>query len=164
MTPEEIAESALAAQWVGAGAAAGSVVVAVIFGIVTLRTSNRAKDAQQRAAGTAAGAPSSTSLASLVADVDPVVWVVRRARGEEWVLVNEGTESAYNVSIDGLTDLDKKRLTKVAPIPEVVEPGLTLSFTLVSRLTLSGPANVVVTYFDGPGGVLRTQVLLVPAE
>jgi len=163
MTPEQIAESALWAQWVGALAALGGVVVAVIFGILTFTNTRRSKDTQQRATLVAAD-KSTTGRKGLLAESAPVQWVVHHKGGEAWFLVNEGTAPAHSTSIEGLTDLDKRRLTHVVTIPETVPVAMPLPFTLVSRFSLSGPANIVVTYIDGPGGKLRQTVLLVPAE
>jgi hypothetical protein len=165
MSANEIALSALWAQWVGSIAALLGVGAAIIFGIVTLKTSNRSKDTQQRATLTAAVDPMDEDIRVAVAQMAKVHWAVRPKGGEYWLLVNEGSEQAWDVSIAGLTDIDQKRLISVAKIPNPVRPAGMISFELVSRLTLSGPANVVVSYSlmpDGSGREFR-RVLLVPA-
>ncbi|UWF76883.1 MULTISPECIES: hypothetical protein [Microbacterium] len=82
-------------------------------------------------------------------------------RGETWLLVNEGTVPALDVHVEGLTELDRRRLS-AAPRP-LLAPGEAVEFTLVSRLTLSGPANVVVTYRLDGDGAERRRVLQVPS-
>jgi hypothetical protein len=165
MSANEIAVSVLWAQWVGSIAALLGVGAAVIFGIVTLKTSNRSKDTQQRATLTAAANPMDEDIRAAVAQMTQVHWAVMPKGGERWLLVNEGSEQAWDVSIAGLTDIDQKRLISVANIPNPVGSAGAISFELVSRLTLSGPANVVVSYSLMPDGLGRDyrRVLLVPA-
>jgi len=155
----------LAAQWVGSGAAVAAVLVAVLFGYLTLATSRRSKDAQERATLTAATDDPNAPRTLLAAEDNPdrVRLVVRRQSGEKWLLVNEGPDVAYSVEIDGLTTLDKRRLTAIAGDPHSLGPTQGKEFVLVSRLTLSGPANIVVTFRVEPGGAVLRRVLLVPA-
>jgi len=68
------------------------------------------------------------------------------------------------VGVDGLTDLDKRRLIEVAADPASLGEGQAKEFVLVSRLTLSGPTNVVVLYQLEPGGSQLRRVLQMPAE
>lgn len=91
-------------------------------------------------------------------------FMIRHKAGETWLLVNEGPAVAFMVGIEGLTDLDKRRLTEVAADPASLGAGQAKEFVLVSRLTLSGPANVVVSYRLEPGGSQLRRVLQVPAE
>lgn len=88
---------------------------------------------------------------------------VTPAGGEVWRLTNFGEEAAFNLEIEGLTELDKRRLTNPGPTPADIGPGDSIEFTLVSRFSLSGPANVVVTYALNPGAPRARAVLLVPA-
>lgn len=154
----------LTAQWVGSGAAVAAVLVAVLFGYLTLASNRRSKDAQQRATIVAAlddpNRPQSVlgRHESRAAD-----FTVRNSAGERWLLVNEGPDIAYLVEVEGLTDLDKRRLQVVAQDPTSLGSGQTKEFVLVSRFTLSGPANVVVSYRLEPGGSQLRRVLHVPA-
>ena len=104
------------------------------------------------------------SLLVMAQQQEKVRFSVRSVGGESWQLVNDGTDSAFDVEVAGLTKLDVRRLTSVDPTPADVGAGDALSFTLVSRLTLSGPANVVVNYALSPGGPKARKVLLVPAD
>jgi len=88
---------------------------------------------------------------------------VRHKEGETWLLVNDGPDVAYAIEIDGLTDLDKTRLLEVGAERASLAPTETKEFILVSRLTLSGPANVIVSYRLEPGGPLLRRVVQVPA-
>lgn len=162
--PTAFEVSALAAQWVGSAAALLSVGVAILFGILTLSNRRLAKDNQERSTLTAAAEPVSQSVASLVAEMTRVHWVVLRAGGEEWTLLNDGADAAYDVTIEGLTDLDQRRLTPTPAARSVVMSAGSIPFTLVSRFTLSGPANVVVTYALEPHGTELRKVVQVPAE
>ena len=159
MTPYEGAS--LAAQWVGSVSALAAVVVAVIFGYLTLASNRRSKDAQQRAAIIAATESRSEPPSVQAGRTGPRL-TVRLKGGETWLLVNEGSEPAHDVHIEGLTDLDRRRLVAIATDPEPIEAGQSREFTLVSRLTLSGPANVRVSYSTETAEA-RTVVLLVPA-
>ena len=89
---------------------------------------------------------------------------IERKNGETWLLINQGPDVAYMVDVEGLTDLDKRRLHKVALDPASLSPGQAKEFVLVSRYTLSGPANVVVSYRLEPGGSQLRRVLQVPAQ
>ena len=89
--------------------------------------------------------------------------MVRHQFGEKWLLVNEGPDVAYSVEIDGLTALDKQRLTATAGDPHSLGAAQAKEFVLVSRLTLSGPANIVVKFRVEAGGAVLRRVLLVPA-
>jgi hypothetical protein len=154
----------LAAQWVGSGAAAAAVLVAVLFGYLTLASNRRSKDTQQRATLVAAfDDPNRPQSIFAEHDSARAHFTIRHKAGETWLLVNEGPDAAYVVGIDGLTDLDKKRLLEVAAEPASLGEGQAKEFVLVSRLTLSGPANVVVSYRLEPGGSQLRRVLQVPA-
>jgi len=155
----------LAAQWVGSSAAVAAVLVAVLFGYLTLANNRRSKDAQQRATMVAAlddpHRPQSTLTANESGRAD---LTIRHKTGETWLLVNEGPDVAFMVEIEGFTDLDKKRLVEVAANPASLDEGQAKEFVLVSRLTLSGPANVVVSYrLEGDDGPRLRRVLQVPA-
>lgn len=155
----------LAAQWVGSGAAVAAVLVAVLFGYLTLASNRRSKDAQQRATMVAAlDDPNRPQSILAEHDAGRAVFTIRHKAGETWLLVNEGPDVAYMVGIEGLTDLDKRRLIEVAAEPASLGEGQAKEFVLVSRLTLSGPANVVVLYRLEPGGSQLRRVLHVPAE
>lgn len=162
VTPYEAAS--LWAQWVGSVSAALAVVVAAVFGYLTLASNRRSKDAQQRATIVAAlddpNRPQSILAASESGRAD---FTIRHKAGETWLLVNEGPDVAHAVEIDGLTDLDKRRLQEVAGDPASLSAGQAKEFVLVSRLTLSGPANIVVSYRLNPGGSRLRRVLQVPA-
>lgn len=155
----------LAAQWVGSAAAVAAVLVAVLFGYLTLKSNRRSKDAQQRATKIAA-LDDPNRPQSILAQQDPgrAELSVRHKAGETWLVVNEGPDIAYSVEITGLTDLDKRRLTEVAPEPASLGVGQAREFVLVSRFTLSGPANVVVSYRLEPGGSVLNRVLEVPSD
>jgi len=65
------------------------------------------------------------------------------------------------LDVAGMTDLDKKRLIEVAAEPASLWPGDAREFVLVSRLTLSGPANLVVRYRLQTGGSVLSSVSLI---
>lgn len=154
----------LAAQWVGSGAAVAAVLVAVLFGYLTLASSRRSKDAQQRATLVAAlDDPNRPQSVLAEHDAGRADFTIRQKAGETWLLVNEGPDIAYLVGIEGLTDLDKHRLQEIAQDPTSLGAGEAKEFVLVSRFTLSGPANVVVSYRLEPGGSELRRVLQVPA-
>lgn len=163
MTPYESAS--LWTQWIGSISAALAVVVAIVFGYLTLASNQRSKDAQQRATLAAALAGSPHSSQTLLAGARPGTTrlSVRHKAGEAWLLVNDGPDTVYLVDIQGLTELDKKRLHETPRDPPTLAPGEAAEFSLVSRYTLSGPANVVVTYRLQPEGPPLQSVLQVPA-
>lgn len=162
MAVTDLEISALWAQWIGAGAAVGAVLVAVLFGYLTLANAQRSKDTQERATLTASTEPLSADFAAAVVAASRVQWRVEPNGGERWLLVHDGSTTAYGVRIAGLTELDKRRLTSV-PAEQDIAPTGTLPFTLVSRLTLSGPSNVVVTFALESGAERVRQVVRVPA-
>ncbi|MDJ0376973.1 hypothetical protein [Cryobacterium sp. PH31-L1] len=156
--------SSVLAQWVGAVAAVGAVVVAIVFGYLTLATTRRSKDAQERSAITAVTDSNEQGIDSLMFNANRQSWPIQRTNAGTFTLMNNSTLPFYDVRIEGLTDLDKRRLTVNSPQPLMLEAGARLEFSLVSRLTLSGPANLVLTYAIDPGGTQRIRkVLLVPA-
>lgn len=131
-------------------------------GYLTLASNKRSKDTQQRA--TLIAALDDTGEDHPVGAVKPGGGVaVFHKAGETWLLANQGSGAIRVSSIEGLTDLDKKRLTSVAPEPKVLNPGDAREFVLVSRYTLSGPANVVVTFTSESLGVEFRRILQVPA-
>lgn len=161
MTPYEAAS--LWAQWVGSISAALAVVVAAIFGYLTLANDRRSKDAQQRATLAAAQGTALPSPGLRAAHgPGPTDFTVRHASGNTWLLVNAGTDEVFDVRISGLTDLDKRRVRDIAPAS--LAAGEAREFVLISRYTRSGPANIVVTYRTHPGGSPERRVLAVPAE
>jgi hypothetical protein len=153
----------LTTQWITAGAAVAAIFVAVVFGALTLRSSNRSKDAQERATFAAAdkAGPLSAEFAQAVAEVGLVNWEVLPDSGENWLLRNSGSSTAYDVSIVGLTELDKKRLT--AGEYGVVAPTGVVQFRMVSRFTISGPGNIVVTFRLAEDGAVSQRTVRVPA-
>lgn len=155
----------LGAQWVSAAAAVVAVFVAAVFGWLTLANNRRSRDNQERATLTAATDQQDEprTLSARRESPNGANLTIRHKSGEHWLLVNDGPDVALTVEIDGLTALDKKRLTTVAAEPDTLSPGEAKEFILVSRLTLTGPANVVVSFRVEPGGSLLRQVLLVPA-
>jgi hypothetical protein len=155
--------SALIAQWVESIAAVAAVFIALLFGVLTLTTSRRSKDTQERATLTAASDPMSADFAEAVVAASKVHWRVERNAGERWLLIHDGSTTAYEVELAGLTSLDAKRLTEI-PDRQDVGPTGALAFTLVSRLTLSGPANVVVTFALERGDQRVRQIVRVPAS
>ena len=163
MNATDLEVSALWAQWVGAGAAVGAVLVAVVFGYLTLANTRRSKDTQERATITASAEPLSADFADAVVEVTRVHWRVEQAGGERWLLINEGSNTAHDVELSGLTALDQQRLTVDDPTPQTVGPTGVVGFVLVSRFTLSGPANVVVFFALESGGPKVQRVVRVPA-
>ena len=156
--------AALAAQWVGSVSSALAVVVAAVFGYLTLQNNRRSRDAQQRA-----------SLAAASDDMESRQGLVPRAKtggstlsavhrsGETWALVNSGPDTVHLVRMEGLTDLDKRRLRELPTEPTPLEAGQSTEFVLTSRYTMSGPANLVVWFSLHPGGAPVRVVLQVPA-
>ena len=157
--------SSLAAQWVGSSAAVAAVLVAVLFGYLTLASNRRSKDAQQRATLVAA-LDDPNRPQSILAQNEQVRadLSIRHKAGETWLLVNEGPDVVFVIDIEGMTDLDRRRLIEVASEPASLAAGDVREFVLVSRLTLSGPANVVVKYRLRPGGSVLSRVLQVPSS
>ena len=159
--------ASLWAQWVGFISAALAVLVAALFGYLTYANNRRSRDNQERASLAASMSDVSRNTAMGLLPAEPgaggVNFLVRHAAGESWLLINDGPGSAEGVRIEGLTTLDKQRLTVDPAAPTVLEAGQALEFVLVSRLTLSGPANIVVLYFLDPQGSELRKVLQVPA-
>ena len=143
-----------------------AVLVAALFGYLTYANNKRSRDNQERASLAAAmsdvGGPR-VGLLPTSRETGGVSFLVRHGGGESWLLMNNGPETARDLRIEGLTALDKQRLTVDLPEPSVLEAGRACEFMLVSRLTLSGPANVVVHYRLDPDGPELRQVLQVPA-
>jgi hypothetical protein len=163
MSATEFEMWSLAAQWVGSGAAVAAVGVAIAFGIITLRTSRQSKDAQERSAVTAAAEQSEQDF-NAVFNQQSTEFQVDHIGGENFTVMNHTVVTMYDLRVEGLTDQDKRRLTVTTPLPvAALESGQTVEFVLVSRFTLSGPANLVVTYAIDADGIHRARkVLLVP--
>lgn len=164
MTPYEA--GSLWAQWVGSSAGVAAVVVAGFFGFLTYANDRRSRDTQQRATLAAASLEDPAQRQSVLGqpeNMGRVALSVRHKEVETWLLVNNGPDVAYAIEIDGLTDLDKTRLLEVSAERASLAPTETKEFVLVSRLTLSGPANVVVSFRLEPGGPLLRRVVQVPA-
>ena len=140
------------------------MLVAVLFGYLTLASNRRSKDAQQRATIVAALDDPNRPQSVLAQDESGrAEFAIRHKTGETWLLINDGPDVAFAVHVEGMTDLDKKRLIEVAAEPVSLGPGDAKEFVLVSRLTLSGPANVVVKYRLRPGGSVLSRILQVPS-
>lgn len=92
-----------------------------------------------------------------------VNFTIRKKAGETWLLVNEGPSIVYMVEIEGLADLDKRRLLEVDVDPMSLGVGQAKEFVFASRYTLSGTGNVVVSYHIEPGGSTYRLVVEVPA-
>ena len=177
MDAKELAQSALDAQWLSAWATVAGAVVAGLLAVATFFNSVRgwrnkklgeqnlilSEDNQERATLTAAADPISEDVATLVGNMNRIRWTVRHGTGESWLLLNEGTDTAYDVHIEGLTALDKQRLTTDPVEPSTIGSAEAVVFVFVSRFTLSGPGNVVVSYASEPGGAELRKVVLVPA-
>jgi len=167
MTPEQIALSSLQAQWWGVAAAFLTVIVAAVFGYLTLLNNRRAQDAQSRAARAAVTErprrPGRLRQAGLMPAPAEVAWAVQTS-GDQWILVNEGTVTAHDVRLTGYTELDQRRISVADGAPRTLAPGEALAFTVLSRFTVRGPANVVVTFAFEPGAELSRQTLLVPSR
>lgn len=163
VTPYEAAS--LWAHWVGSISAALAVLVAALFGFLTYANNKRSRDNQERATLAAVSGDVSGSRVGLLPEspeTHDVTFLVRHVSGESWLLINEGPGTVHDVRIEGLTTLDRQRLTDVSG-SSVLEAGYATGFVLVSRLTLSGPANVVVHYRLDPAGSELRKVLQVPA-
>jgi hypothetical protein len=170
MDPNEIAKSALDAQWLSAWATVAAAILAGLFGFLTLfnfrlgrRNEKLGQDNQERATLTAASDPMTEDVATLLGNINRIRWTVSHDAGESWLLFNEGTDDAYDVQISGLTALDRQRLTTFPTEPTLVPSAEAVGFDFVSRFTLSGPGNLVVTYATEPDGVGLRKVVLVPA-
>jgi hypothetical protein len=161
MSATNLEISALWAQWVGAGSALLAVGVAVVFGVITLNTSRRSKDTQERATLTAAE-PISVDFAQAVVAVSRVNWQVSHYGGEQWLLINTGNSTAHDVELEGMTETDRKRLN-AEPYTRAVGPTGSVAFTLISRFGLSGPFNIVVRFALEAGGDKLQQIVRVPA-
>jgi hypothetical protein len=159
MNPDEIAASSLWTQWLGLGVSLVVGGVGIYFARLAHITSRLSRDNQERSTLTAADA---LGLLPSPSVIPSIIWSISPAGGESFSLVNRGHETAYDVNVDGLTELDKKRLTVTNPTPSL-EPFAALTFVLVSRLSLSGPANLVVKHSTEPGGTRIGNVLVVHA-
>ena len=163
--------ASLVAQWFGVGVGVATVLVAAVFGYLTLVNNRRSKDNQERATYAAADSSDSVEPASdrtpsasdESANATPrVEWEVIHEVGENWLLRNAGPSTAYDVKLRGYTVLDHSRLTGPSEATEL-EPSKMLRFVFVSRLAKSGPGNVVVVYSLANGGPRVEHVLRVPA-
>jgi len=163
VTPYEAAS--LWAQWVGSISAALAVLVAAVFGYLTYANNRRSRDNQERASLAAASEDEAGHRAGLLptSHANAVNFLIRHGAGETWLLINEGPGTVRDVRIEGLTTLDRQRLTVTSSEATALEPGEALEFVLVSRFTRSGPANVVVQCLLDPEGEELRQVLQVPA-
>jgi len=164
VTPYEAAS--LWAQWVGSISAALAVFVAALFGYLTYANNKRSRDNQERATLAAAMGEDAATRRSGILPLEGAgggaEFVIRRDRPEHWLLVNEGSQTARDVRLEGLTALDRQRLSGTSD-PSDLAPGQFREFGLVSRFTSSGPANVVVRYRLEAGGAELSRVLQVPA-
>lgn len=68
-----------------------------------------------------------------------------------------------DVRVEGFTELDKRRLGSVQA-RDSLGSGDSLRVTIVSRLSMSGPANVVVSYVHSIPGSRFSDTLLVPSD
>ncbi len=163
MTPYEA--SSLWAQWVGSISAALAVLVAALFGYLTYANNRRSRDNQERASLAAASEDAADHRAGVLpmSRAYAAKFLIRHGAGETWMLINRGPGTVRDVRIEGLTTLDKQRLTVTSSEVTALEPGEALEFVLASRFTLSGPANVVVHCLLDPAGEELRQVLQVPA-
>lgn len=153
----------LAASWVGSGAAVASVIIAAVFGYLTLANSRRSKRALDTATYAAAQEPAhADGRGVLPMGPIPVRWRIEHAGGQGWLLINDGTADAFDVSMQGLTATDRQRLTS-AEEAGVVPAASALGFVYVSRLTLDGPGNLVVSWRFGPEAVEQSKVLRIPS-
>ncbi|TDW28699.1 hypothetical protein [Cryobacterium psychrophilum] len=168
MTPEQIALSSLQAEWWGVAASFLTVIVAAIFGFLTLLNNRRALDAQNRAALAAVTAaprrPGRLRQAALIPANAEVAWAIESVADGQWMLINAGTATAYDVALTGYTDLDQRRISVADGAPRTLAPGEALAFTVLSRFTLRGPANVVVTFAFESGAATVRQTLRAPAR
>lgn len=156
---------ALVTQIVGAAAAVLSVGIAAVFGVLTLRTTRIAQDANQRANIAATTTPSGTAYQtgaalsgegtlSATGSVGPprstVSWSVAQTSIEEWSLTNGGPGTAYRVRLSGLTDRDDARIG--APWnpddSHTVIPHSPVGFQFARRLGASGPGTLVAEWTD----------------
>ena len=149
-------------------ATAAAVVVALVFGWLTLANSRRSKDNQDRATFAAASleAPISAEFAEVVVGLSRVNWEVSHQGGENFLLRNAGSETAHGVAIFGLTDGDKERLVKAAGDIGSLGPTEVVGFVYTSRFTRSGPGNIVVAFSLNakyPSSDRITRVVRVPA-
>ncbi|MHA7985124.1 hypothetical protein ACX9R5_04885 [Rathayibacter sp. CAU 1779] len=157
--------ASLVTQWISAVAAIFAVAVAIVFGWLTLLNNRRSKDAQERASFAAADAapPPAAEFAHDTTQAPQVTWAVEPRGTEAWLLRNTGTITAFEVTVAGLTDLDNRRLqADSAPID--IPPTDVLPFDFVSRLSLSGPGNLVIEFAVEHGGQRTRQVVRVPAQ
>ena len=163
MTAYEAAS--LWAQWVGSISTALAVFVAALFGYLTYANNRRSRDNQERATLAAAMDGTARPRVGLLPDErrTGADLVIRSSGGEGWLLINEGPATVRSVRLEGLTTLDQHRLQVGSDEPGDLQPGQSRGFTLVSRLTLSGPANVVVHYRLDEAGPELQRVLQVPA-
>jgi hypothetical protein len=160
----EYETASLVTQIITTAATVAAVLVALIFGWLTLRNSRLSKDNQERATYAAADsdAPMPAEFAQAVREVRQVDWVVERERGESWLLRQVGGSAAYDVHVAGLTELDQRRLKVVADAGDIGPTGV-VPFTYVSRLSLSGPGNIVVTFRVEKDGPESRRVVRIPA-
>ena len=113
----EYQNATLIVQWIGSAASAVSVVVAVIFGWLTLLNTRRSKDNQERSTRTAAAISEqiNESIATGIRAAQPggsATWSVRPAGGEDWFITWVGQNGIMDVRIEGFTELDNRRLGK----------------------------------------------------
>lgn len=68
-----------------------------------------------------------------------------------------------DVRIEGFTELDNRRLGPIRA-RGTLGSGDSIQITVVSRLSLSGPSNVVVSYVHSRPGSCLSSTLLVPSN
>jgi hypothetical protein len=138
--------ASLVTQWITTVATVAAVLVALVFGWLTLANSRRSKDNQDRATYAAATQePVSAEFAEAVKGVSDVSWQVIHEAGENYILRHTGSISARHVVISGLTLTDQSRLEIKGNVGDVGPTGV-VPFVFRSRFSQSGPGNVVVSF------------------
>ena len=164
----EYRNATLILQWIGSAASAVSVVVAVIFGRLILLNTRRSKDNQERSTRTAAAISEqiNESIATGIRAAQPggsATWSVRPAGGEDWFITWVGQNRITDVRIKGFTELDNRRLGPTRACG-TLRSGDSIQITVVSRLSLSRPTNIVVSYAHSRPASRVSDALLVPSN
>lgn len=132
LEPSAFEISGLWAQWVSAGAAVAAVVVAALFGALTLANTRKSNDAQQRASLALDTSPDLVATFERgLRDGPTVEWEVEKGpKPNLWLLMHTGNATAYDVFFYGATDQDQARMYADSSAFASVEPGTSIPFRI----------------------------------
>lgn len=162
------------AAWVSAAAGVAAVLVAALFGYLTWNNSRRSKDAQQRASFALqeeeTAQDSRDAMLELIRNLGAnsdrpqpeaspatVRWRLEKGNGDQWLAVNTGNATAYNVRVAGLTDLDNQDITPIDDEGHEIEAGDRLPFYFGRTFASPAVSTAVISWQDSPDGPVRSS-------